>query len=129
MSDQKKASPEEILAKLSEIRSKIPFLTPVPERELPSAAPIGGVPSDDLEDFEWESVAMAAEAMANELHEAIEAAQAKALAQAMDIYYAAEELARDPAHADLLPSLQAMREAYERDFGKPIPPRPPNSTK
>lgn len=126
MSEQKKASPEEILAKLSDIRSKIPFLKPVPERDLPSAvAPMGGVPSDDLEDFEWESVAMAAEAMADELHEAIEAAQAKALAQAMEIYYAAEELARDPAHADLLPSLQAMREAYERDFGKPIPPRPP----
>lgn len=129
MSQTKKLSPEEILAKLAEIRSKIPYLKPAPERDLPSvAAPMGGH-SAELDDFEWESVEMAAQSMADELHEAIEEAQAKALAKALEIYYAAEELARDPEHADLIPTVEAMRAAYEKDFGKPIPPKPPSAEK
>ena len=123
MSEQKKLSPEEILAKLAEIRTKIPYLKPAPERQLPPVpASIGGH-SEEVTDFEWESVEIAAQSMADELHEAIEEARAKALAQALEVYYAAEELARDPAHADLIPTVQGMREAYEREYGKPIPPR------
>jgi len=44
------------------------------------------------------------------------------LADALRIYYAAEELARDPANAHLIPHVEAMRRAYEHDYGVPIPP-------
>ena len=40
---------------------------------------------------------MAAEAMAAELRAAIEEVEANAVSQALEVYYAAEELSRDPA--------------------------------
>ena len=126
MNGGKKLNAEELLAKLAAIRAQIPHLDAPrpareerPERMLPSGA-------EDMVDFEMESVAEALESMADELHGAIDAAQAKALSQALDVYYTAEELAKDPAHADLIPHLEAMRAAYEHDFGKPIPPRTPS---
>jgi hypothetical protein len=123
MSGKKKLNAEEMLAKLAAIRAQIPHLDtprPVREKRPERMSPSG---AEDMADFETESVAEALESMADELHAAIEAAQAKAMAQALDVYYAAEELARDPAHADLIPHVEAMRAAYEHDFGKPIPPR------
>lgn len=38
-------------------------------------------------------------------------------------YYVAEDLARDPQHAELIPHVEALRAAHERDYGRPIPPR------
>jgi hypothetical protein len=38
-------------------------------------------------------------------------------------YYVAEDLARDPQHADLIPHVESMRAAHERDYGYSIPPR------
>ncbi|HEX6085329.1 MAG TPA: hypothetical protein VF266_12440 [Thermoanaerobaculia bacterium] len=38
-------------------------------------------------------------------------------------YYVAEDLARDPKHAELIPHVESMRAAHERDYGCPIPPR------
>ena len=61
--------------------------------------------------------------MAAELRMAQNEAEARVLSQALAVYYAAEELARDPAHADLIPQVEAMRTAYERDYGRPIPAR------
>ena len=120
---KKKLSADQILAKLAEIRSQIPILPPVRAANLPAdPAPPSGAP-ESLSDFELESIAMAAETMANELRTAIDEANAKLIAQALEAYYVAEELARDPAHADLIPHVEAMRAAYEKDFGKPIPPR------
>jgi hypothetical protein len=43
--------------------------------------------------------------------------------QALEVYYATEELARDPANAHLIPHVEAMRRGHERDYGVPIPPR------
>jgi hypothetical protein len=43
--------------------------------------------------------------------------------QALDVYYAAEELARDPGHAHLAEHVEAMRLAHEREYGHPPPPR------
>ena len=123
MSGEKKLNAEELLAKLAAIRAQIPHLDgprPAREKRPERMSPSG---AEDMADFEMESIAEALESMADELHDAIDAAQAKALAQALDVYYAAEELARDPAHADLIPHVEAMRAAYEHDFGKPIPPR------
>src|ERR1051325_1355580 len=123
MSSEKKLNAEEMLARLAAIRAQIPHLDaprPAKEKRPERMSPSG---AEDMADFEMESVAEALESMADELHAAIEAAQAKAVAQALEIYYAAEELAKDPAHADLIPHVEAMRAAFERDFGKPIPPR------
>mgnify|MGYP006137632743 CR=1 FL=1 len=36
----------------------------------------------------------------------------------------AEELARDPENAHLIPHVEKMREAYLSSYGRPIPPRP-----
>ena len=123
MSNQKKLNAEEILAALTAIRANIPYLKPAPTPDLPSdtGAVAGG--GEALQDFELESLAIAAQSMAEELRTAIDEAKAKVLAQALDVYYTAEELARDPAHADLIPHVEAMRAAFERDFGRPIPPR------
>ena len=123
MSDEKKLNAEEILARLAAIRAQIPFLKPIAPAEHPPEIMSAGTGDDAMTDFEMESVAMAIESMADELHAAIEEQNEKALSQALDVYYAAEELARDPAHADLIPHVEAMRAAYEHDFGKPIPPR------
>jgi len=43
--------------------------------------------------------------------------------QALDVYYTAEELARDPEHAHLAAQVEAMRLAHEREYGHPPPPR------
>ena len=115
--------PEEILEALANIRASLPFAkADVPPPPTPPERGSMSVEDATL-DFESESIAMAAESMAAELRAAIEEAQAKALSQALEVYYAAEELSRDPAHADLIPHVEAMRAAYERDYGTPIPPR------
>ena len=43
--------------------------------------------------------------------------------QALEIYYATEELARHPEHAHLAAQLEAMRQAHEREYGCPPPAR------
>ncbi|HKS24097.1 MAG TPA: hypothetical protein VJZ76_14935 [Thermoanaerobaculia bacterium] len=118
----KKINAEEVLQLLATIRASVPFeLKPRPDKG--SAATFEAVDADSIEGFELVTVAEALEDLANELSDAVDGARQKALAEALKIYYAAEELARDPAHAELIPHVQAMREAYERDFGKPIPPK------
>src|SRR5215831_5336624 len=114
---------DEILAALGEIRAKMACLPHVEAAKLPTDALAPAGPANHLSEFEYESIAAAVEGIADELHGAISAAHAKLLAEALEIYYSAEELARDPAHAHLLPHVEAMRAAYERDFGMPIPQR------
>jgi hypothetical protein len=116
-------SAEEILAALADIRAKLPHVQAVapPPPAAPERASMGA--EEAMLDFEGQSIAMAAEAMAAELRAALVEAEAKVLSEALAVYYAAEELARDPAHADLIPQVEAMRAAYERDYGSEIPPR------
>jgi hypothetical protein len=45
------------------------------------------------------------------------------LQDCLNVYYATEELVKDPANAHLIPHLEAMRKAYEDSYGKPIPPK------
>lgn len=109
-----------ILRRLAEIRRSIPFLEP----NAPRRAGEGRLQARTAEEFEYAAVAEALESLADDLSAAIERRHAEATAEALRIYYAAEELARDPAHADLIPHVQRMREAYEREHGRPIPPNP-----
>jgi hypothetical protein len=70
-----------------------------------------------------ETLADALESFAGELSDSIDTAQQQAIAGAMEIYYAAEKLSKDPEHAHLIPYVEQMRAVYRRDFGTEIPER------
>lgn len=70
-----------------------------------------------------ETLANALESLAGELSDSIETAQQQAMAGALEIYYAAEKLAKDPEHTHLIPYVEQMRAIYRRDFGMEIPER------
>lgn len=112
-----KIDAEAILKTLAEVRRAIPYeLRPLPAD--------GTTNEQTIEDFELATVAEGLERLTAELSEALDRANAKLLADALNVYYAAEELARDPANAHLIPHVEAMRRAYERDYGVPIPAKP-----
>jgi hypothetical protein len=112
-----KIDAEAILQTLTDVRRSIPYeLRPRPAND--TAARTAG---ESIEDFELATVAEVLERLTAELSEALDRARAKALADALRIYYAAEELARDPANAHLIPHVEAMRRAYEHDYRVPIP--------
>ena len=128
---KKKLDAEGILRTLAEIRRSIPehYRPPAPASPKPKSdgrAPLldGRMAAWTEEDFEYAAVADGLESLADEIHASVEHARKLAVEKALEIYYAAEELSHDPAHAELIPHVQKMREAYERDFGKPIPPKP-----
>jgi len=121
----KKLDAEPILRRLAEIRKSIPFLDQNPPRRSDDGRlRPEGIQPRTAEEFEYAALAEGLESLADELSTAIATQQAKALEGALSIYYAAEELARDPEHADLIPQVERMREAYESSYGRPIPPNP-----
>lgn len=107
-----------ILAQLAEIRKVIPHAD-VPRRD--DEGTTAGARTE--EDFEYLAVMEGLRSLSEDLGVELDRRSAALLEQSLEIYYTAEELARDPAHADLIPHVEAMRAAYERDFGIPIPPR------
>ena len=121
-----KVNAQALLEKLAEMRNSVPYIDQIPPRRTSDE---GRMMLDDIqpqteEEFEYAAIAAGLESMANDVAAAIEHARAQATEQALQVYYAAEELARDPAHAELIPQVEAMRQAYERTYGKPIPPKP-----
>lgn len=120
----KKLDAEPLLRQLAEIRRAIPYLQPGPPPPVTDGrmANLDGMLTE--EDFEYAALADGVESLARELEAAIDYAYELAKAKALEIYYAAEELARDPEHAELIPHVERMREAYESDYGVPIPPKP-----
>ena len=87
----------------------------------------GSVSTDEREqamsDFEALAAADALEALADEIQFFIDRRMEEAYRKALDVYYTAEELARDPEHAELVPHVEAMRRAHEQQYGKAIPPK------
>lgn len=75
------------------------------------------------EEFELLAIADALGELAEELHESIEKANAKILQDCLKVYYATEELVKDPKNAHLKPHLEEMRKAYEESYGQKIPPK------
>ena len=65
----------------------------------------------------------ALETLAGDIHSTIDRRLESVYRQALEVYYATEELARQPEHAHLAEQLEAMRQAHERDYGFPPPPR------
>jgi hypothetical protein len=112
---------EAILSLLTKVRASMPriatALPPPPE----DGAPLD--PANTVEDFEYQAVLDVLEMVTTELNAALDVAHARVTADALALYYAAEELAGNPAHADVIPHVEAMRQAYEREYGQPIPPR------
>ena len=76
-----------------------------------------------MSDFELLGAADALEALANEIQAFCDRRMEEAYRKALEVYYTAEELSRDPAHPELLPHVEAMRRAHEEQYGKPIPPK------
>lgn len=75
------------------------------------------------EDFDLLATADALEGLAAKVRAVVEVKQAEAYQQALDLYYAAEELSKDPAHAHLTEHVERLRAAHLRQYGKPIPPK------
>jgi hypothetical protein len=118
---QKRMNTEEILAKLAEMRASLPPHKSPPRRKAPEGA--SRLDVMDLEDFEMTAVADAIRDFADEVQAVADEARKNLFEKVLDIYYAAEELARDPEHANMIEHVEAMRAAYQRDYGHPIPTR------
>jgi len=122
MSEQR-INAEAILETLTRVRTMIPRpLVPIPPaaEEWPALATMNG---DPIENFEVQAVMDGLTTFAAELRATIAAAEATVLDDCLRVYFTAVDLARDPAHAHLTTHVDAMRTAYERDFGRPIPTR------
>ncbi|HEY0159090.1 MAG TPA: hypothetical protein VGF28_17520 [Thermoanaerobaculia bacterium] len=76
-----------------------------------------------VEDFDLLTTADALEALAGKVRAVVQMKEAKLYQDALSVYYATEELSRDPQNAHLAENVKRMREAHERQYGKPIPPK------
>lgn len=74
-------------------------------------------------DFELASAAEALRTLAGQIESVIDRRTQAAYEEGLRVYYVAEELARDPEHAELIPHVEAMRNAHQAQYGRPIPPR------
>jgi hypothetical protein len=120
---KQKIDVEGILTTLAAVRKQVPYLADTPARDATGATTLLGTSEEAMQLFELETLAGALESFAGELSDSIETAREEAVAGALEIYYAAEELAKDPEHAHLIPVVQQMRESYRRDYGREIPER------
>lgn len=121
---KKKLDAEPLLRQLAEMRKSIPYLQETGPRQTGDGRLPDGRQPRTAEEFEYLALADGLESFAADLSASIEWARARSMEAALKIYYAAEELAKDPEHADLIPHVEKMRAAYLKDFGKPIPPKP-----
>lgn len=110
---------EQILATLAKIRAEMPL------DKFPRAKPRQPTESDigpqSMEDFELLTVAEALESLADDARAIANGANKALLENALDVYYAAEELSHDPEHAELIAQVENMRRAYESHYGHAIP--------
>jgi hypothetical protein len=113
---------QKILAELADMRSRIPYLKDKPPRKPDPSAMDGRYDALSLEEFEFMAVADGLRAFAEDLNESIAEQQAKVMVTAMTVYYTAVELSKQPEHADLIPHVEKMRNAFEKEYGEPPPP-------
>jgi hypothetical protein len=131
---QQPMNTERLLAELAKVRAAMPLhrirrkLKPKRTSERLNTLSLNALSLNALslntlsmEDFELETVADALETMVEETNAVVEALEESLFAQALDIYYAAEELARDPEHAHLIEYVEKMRRSYEAEEGRPMP--------
>jgi len=84
-----------------------------------SAAYAAGTREEAMIEF----TADALQTLADDMHSVLDARKERLYRQALDVYYAAEELARDPEQAHLTEQVEAMRRAHISEYGYPPPPR------
>ncbi|MEA2491650.1 MAG: hypothetical protein QOH21_3442 [Acidobacteriota bacterium] len=116
---QHRLDTEQVLAGLAKIRATMPL-----HRIRRTAHPPRATTRTDArttEDFEMEAIADALESLADDARALAAAAIESAVEQALDVYYAAAELARQPEHANLIPHMENMRRAYHEQYGHAIP--------
>jgi hypothetical protein len=122
---KQKLDVEGILNTLASFRQQVPYLSKTPAKAAAkdTAGMAAFVPDTEeaMELFEMETLAEALESFAGELTESVETAHEELLSRALEVYYTAEELAKDPEHAHLIPLLEEMRESYRSDYGTEIP--------
>lgn len=123
---KQKIDVEGILNTLAKMRQQMPHVVDVPAQapvETAGVASFDPGDEDAMEAFELEALADALETFAGEVSRSVEAAREEAMAKALEVYYLAEELSKDPEHAHLIPHVEEMRAIYRRDFGVDIPKR------
>jgi len=119
-----KLDAERILGMLADMRKKLPLVDEGSRQSEDARTRLtAGVPVETEEDFEWAAVMDGVESLARDVSAVAAQKRAEVLEMALRVYYAMEEAARDPANAHLIEEVEKMRAAYERDFGKPIPPK------
>ena len=124
MATQKKMTAAEILDELAKIRERLPeeMRRPGPKPEATSRTSFP-MSADAMADFEQEAIIEALQSLADDVHAGIEKKRAKMMEKALEIYYVAEELAKLPENAHLVPHVEEMQRAYKAEYGKPIPPK------
>ena len=117
--EQVRMNAEQVLAALARLRASMPLhrITRAANRKRTDHR----LETASIDEFEAEAIAEALEAMADDARALADAAMQAAIEKALDIYYVTEQLARDPQHAELIPHLDNMRRAYERQFGCAVP--------
>ena len=121
-----KLDAELILRELAAIRKKIPFLdegAPPRQAEDGRSRSTDDMPLETEEDFEWAAVVEGFESLGRDLSAAIDRKKAAVMEKALNVYYNLEEASRDPENAHLIEQVEEMRAAYEREYGRPIPPK------
>jgi hypothetical protein len=120
---EEKSDAEVILERLRHIRETLPFpLVRVTPAEEPRPA-VQCNDEDAIGIFEYEAVMDEIDAFGADLQATLDASHAKLIDDCLHVYFTGLDLVRDPANANLIPHLEAMRAGYEHDFGRPIPTR------
>lgn len=118
-----KMDTESVLRTLADLRKRLPFAgesAPRPAEDGRTRA-LDGIPLLTVEDFEYAAIHDAIESLIADVSAVAARKHAEVLETALNVYYTAEELSRDPEHADLIEQVEKMRAAYEKDFGREIP--------
>ena len=99
----------------------------LPQQSLPAAdrPPVYSVYEQEraLEEFALTTAAESLELVAGQVEALIEHKLAATYRMALDVYYEAEKLSRDPEHAHLVEHVENMRRAHQEQYGRGIPER------
>jgi hypothetical protein len=125
---EKPTDMEGIINDLASLRARLPktarsrAAAPPPEKP---GERMAFVPGDEeaMKAFEMLALEDTLESLLGDVQAIIQEKHEALIAKTLEIYYATEELSKDPEHADLIPHVEQMRAAYLRDFGTEIPPK------
>lgn len=76
-----------------------------------------------LDDFDVLAAADSLQILGAQILAMVERREQELYQKCLQAFYVAEEMARDPEHADLVPHVESLRRAHLAQYGKPIPPK------